>query len=98
MLDDESKKQEQPQQTINDKMEEEKLLQKKKQEELKLQIQHKQVCILFGISSHCICIQNIQFVFAFSLMFHFTVAITAVTAAAGRGIQLSPSRPICKHL
>lgn len=42
ILDDESKKQEQPQQTINDKIEEEKLLQKKKQDELKLQIQHKQ--------------------------------------------------------
>lgn len=39
---DESKKQEQPQQTANEKMEEEKLLQKKKQEELKLQIQQKQ--------------------------------------------------------
>lgn len=36
------KKQEQPQQIINDKIEEEKLLQKKKQDELKLQIHHKQ--------------------------------------------------------
>lgn len=42
IAEDESKKQEQPQQTINEKMEEEKLLQKKKQDELKLQIQQKQ--------------------------------------------------------
>lgn len=40
--DDESKKQDQPQQTINDKIEEEKLLQKKKQDELKFQVQQKQ--------------------------------------------------------
>lgn len=39
---DESKKQDQPQQTLNEKIEEEKLLQKKKQEELKLQVQQKQ--------------------------------------------------------
>lgn len=39
---DESKKSDQPQQTVNEKIEEEKLLQKKKQDELKLQIQHKQ--------------------------------------------------------
>lgn len=42
IAEDESKKQDQPQQTINEKIEEEKLLQKKKQEELKLQVQQKQ--------------------------------------------------------
>lgn len=42
IAEDESKKQEPPQQSINDKIQEEKLLQKKKQDELKLQIHHKQ--------------------------------------------------------